>query len=118
MWQRILEGMERESGVRKMNALIFVALLLIIGNVVCLYFFRWLPKNKYEVGDYVYTRIYEGLFVARIDSIVWESIFPGLIEKPVYNVYFFTKEKHARLSEGAILCKFKGERLIPSEENT
>lgn len=72
-----------------MSKLIFATSLLIIGNVVCLYFFRWLPKNKYEVGDYVYTRINEGLFVARIDNIVWESNFPGLIHKPIYNVYFF-----------------------------
>lgn len=101
-----------------MSALIFVSLLLIIGNVVCLYFFRWLPKNKYEVGDYVYTRINEGLFVARIDSIVWESNIPDLIDRPTYNVYYFSIEKHACLPESAILCKFKGERLVLNEENS
>lgn len=100
------------------GALVLIASVIIIGNFISLYLFRWVYKNKYEVGDYVYTRINEGLFVARIDNIVWESNFPGLIHKPIYNVYFFSKEKHARLAESAILCKFKGERLIPNGENS
>lgn len=97
------------------SALVFVASVIIIGNFVSLYLFRWVHKNKYKVGDYVYTRTTEGLFVARIDSIVWESNIPGLIDRPTYHVYYFSTKKHACLPESAIFCKFKGERLVPNE---
>lgn len=97
------------------SALVLVASVIIIGNFVSLYLFRWVYKNKYKVGDYVYTRTTEGLFVARIDSIVWESNIPNLIDRPTYNVYYFSTEKHACLPESAILCKFKGERLVINE---
>lgn len=97
------------------SALVFVASVIIIGNFVSLYLFRWVHKNKYKVGDYVYIRTTGGLFVARIDSIVWESNIPDLIGRPTYNVYYFSTEKHACLPESAILCKFKGERLVLNE---
>lgn len=97
------------------SALVLVASVIIIGNFVSLYLFRWVHKNKYKVGDYVYIRIAERLFVARIDSIVWESNIPDLIDRPTYNVYYFSTEKHACLPESAILCKFKGERLVINE---
>ena len=102
--------------VEGMNAgLIFIALVIIIANFISLYLFRWVHKNKYKVGDYVYIRTAERLFVARIDSIVWESNIPDLIDGPTYNVYYFSTEKHACLPESAILCKFKGERLVINE---
>ena len=53
--------------------------------------------------------------LARIDGITWESSVPQLIDGPVYNVYYVDTEKHVRISEGAIFCKFKGERLVPNE---
>lgn len=98
-----------------MSKLIFATSVLIIINLVGLFFFRWVRKNKYKVGDYVYIRTAERLFVARIDSIVWESNIPDLIDRPTYNVYYFSTEKHACLPESAILCKFKGERLVIHE---
>ena len=70
------------------SALVLVASVIIIGNFVSLYLFRWVHKNKYKVGDYVYIRTAERLFVARIDSIVWESNIPDLIDRPTYNVYY------------------------------
>lgn len=97
------------------GALVFVASVIIIGNFISLYLFRWVHKNKYKVGDYVYIRTTGGLFVARIDSIVWESSIPQLIDGPVYNVYYVDAEKHVRIPESAIFCKFKGERLVPNE---
>ena len=97
------------------SALVLVASVIIIGNFISLYLFRWVHKNKYKVGDYVYIRTAEGLFVARIDSITWESNIPGLIDRPTYHVYYFSTEKHACLPESAILCKFKGERLVINE---
>ena len=97
------------------SALVLVASVIIIGNFVSLYLFRWVHKNKYKVGDYVYIRTTEGLFVARIDSIIWKSNIPDLIDRPTYNVYYFSTEKHVCLPESAILCKFKGERLVPNE---
>ena len=98
-----------------MSKLIFATSLVIIVNLVGWFFFRWVYKNKYKVGDYVYIRTAERLFVARIDSIVWESNIPDLIDRPTYNVYYFSTEKHACLPESAILCKFKGERLVINE---
>lgn len=97
------------------GALVLIASVIIIGNFISLYLFRWVHKNKYKVGDYVYIRTAERLFVARIDSIVWESNIPDLIDRPTYNVYYFSTEKHIYLPESAILCKFKGERLVPNE---
>lgn len=97
------------------GALVLIASVIIIGNFISLYLFRWVYKNKYKVGDYVYIRTTERLFVARIDSIVWESNIPDLIDRPTYNVYYFSTEKHACLPESAILCKFKGERLVLNE---
>lgn len=95
-----------------MSQLIFATSLLIIINLVGLFFFRWVRKNKYKVGDYVYTRTAEGLLLARIDSIVWKSNTPDLVGDPTYNVYYVSTEKHVRLPEDAILCKFKGKELI------
>lgn len=97
------------------NGLLFAVLVIIIGNFVSLYLFRWIPKNKYKAGDYVYTRTAEGLLLARIDSIIWKSNTPDLVGDPTYNVYYISTEKHVRLPEDAILCKFKGERLVVNE---
>ena len=98
-----------------MSALIFAISLLIVVNLVGLFCFRWVRKNKYKAGDYVYTKTAEGLLLARIDSIIWKSNTPDLVGDPTYNVYYVSTEKHVRLPESAILCKFKGERLIPNE---
>ena len=38
------------------GALVLIASVIIIGNFISLYFFRWVHKNKYKVGDYVYIR--------------------------------------------------------------
>lgn len=97
------------------SALVFVAFVIIIGNFIVLFLFRWIPKNKYEVGDYVYIKTIGGLLLARIDGITWESSVPDLVDRPTYNLYYVSTEKHVRLPESAILCKFKGERLIPNE---
>lgn len=97
------------------TALILIASVIIIGNFIGLLLFRWVRKNKYEVNDYVYIKTIGGLLLARIDGITWESSVPQLIDGPVYNVYYVDTEKHVRISEGAIFCKFKGERLIPNE---
>lgn len=94
------------------NGLLFAVLVIIIGNFVSLYLFRWIPKNKYKVGNYVYTRTAEGLLLARIDSIIWKSNTPDLVGDPTYNVYYVSTEKHVRLPEDAIFCKFKGKEII------
>ena len=98
-----------------MSELIFAVSLLIIVNLVGLFFFRWVRKNKYKAGDYVYTKTAEGLLLARIDSIIWKSNTPDLVGSPTYNVYYVSTEKRVRLPEDAILCKFKGEGLILNE---
>lgn len=97
------------------SVLLFVALVIIIGNFISLYLFRWVPKNRYKVGDYAYIKTIGGLLLARIDGITWESNIPDLIDGPMYNLYYVDADKHVRLPESAIFCKFKGERLIPNE---
>ena len=97
------------------NVLILITLVIVIANFIGLLLFRWVRKNKYEVNDYVYIKTIGGLLLARIDGITWESSIPQLIDGPVYNVYYVDAEKHVRISESAIFCKFKGERLVPNE---
>lgn len=63
----------------------------------------------------MYIKTIGGLLLARIDGITWESSIPQLIDGPVYNVCYVDAEKHVRIPESAIFCKFKGERLIPNE---
>lgn len=94
------------------TTLILITLVIIIGNFVCLHLLRWVPRNKYKVGDYVYTRTAEGLLLARIDSIIWKSNTPDLVGDPTYNVYYISTEKHVRLPEDAIFCKFRGKELV------
>lgn len=96
-----------------MNAgLIFIASVIIIANFIVSFLFRWVHKNKYEVNDYVYIKTIGGLLLARIDGITWESSIPNLIDGPTYNLYYVSTEKHVRLPESAIFCKFKGKELI------
>lgn len=97
------------------TALILITSVIVIGNFIGSLLFRWVHKNKYKVGDYVYIKTIGGLLLARIDSIAWESSVPDLVDSPTYNLYYVSDEKHVRLPESAIFCKFKGERLVTNE---
>lgn len=102
------------------SALVFVALVIIIGNFVCLYLFRWMPKNKYKVGDYVYMISDDGhLELAEIVYVEWHMRYDDIVDRPTYGINFIEGEHKGfsknGIAESAILCKFKGERLIPSE---
>lgn len=102
------------------SALVFVALVIIIGNFVCLYLFRWMPKNKYKVGDYVYMKSDNShLELAEIVYVEWHMRYDDIVDRPTYGINFIEGEHKGfsknGIAESAILCKFKGERLIPSE---
>lgn len=102
------------------NGLLFVALVIIIGNFISLYLFRWVPKNRYKVGDYVYM-ISDGchLELAEIVFVEWHIDCDNIVSRPIYTVNFIEGEHKGYskngIAENDIFCKFKGERLIPSE---
>ena len=103
-----------------MGKLIFAVSLLIIVNLVGLFFFRWVRKNKYKVGDYVYM-MSDGhhLELAEIVFVEWHIRCDDIVTRPTYGVNFIEGEYKGfgrdEIPESAILCKFKGERLIPNE---
>lgn len=102
------------------NGLIFVALVIIIGNFISLYLFRWVPKNRYKVGDYVYMKS-DGCYLelAEIVFIEWHISCDNIVSRPIYTVNFIEGEHKGYskngIAENDIFCKFKGERLILSE---
>lgn len=97
------------------NLITVVAAILIVLNVWDTFSSCRVKKNKYEVNEYVYVKTIGGPLLARVDGVFWESNVPHLIDGPSYNLYYVDAEKHVRLPESAILCKFKGERLITNE---
>lgn len=103
-----------------MGKLIFATSVLIIINLVGLFFFRWVRKNKYKVGDYVYIKSDDShLELAEIVFVEWHIRCDDIVTHPTYGVNFI-EGKHKGFSrdevpESAILCKFKGERLVPNE---
>ena len=103
-----------------MSELIFAVSLLIIVNLVGLFFFRWVRKNKYKVGDYVYMKSDNGrLELAEIVFVEWHIRCDDIVTRPTYGVNFIEGEYKGfgrdEIPESAILCKFKGERLVPNE---
>ena len=106
-----------------MSELIFAVSLLIIVNLVGLFFFRWVYKNKYKVGDYVYMKSDNGhLELAEIVYVDWHMRYDDIVDRPTYGVNFIEGEHKGfgrdEVPENAILCKFKGERLVLNEENS
>ena len=102
------------------TGLILVALVIIIGNFVCLYLLRWVPRNKYKVGDYVFMKSDDGhLELAEIIYIEWNMRYDDIVDRPTYGVNFIEGEHKGfsrdNIPESAILCKFKGEGLILNE---
>lgn len=97
------------------NLITVVALIFIVIDIWYTFWTCPVKKNKYEVNEYVYVKTIGGPLLARVDGVFWESSLPHLIDGPSYNLYYVDAEKHVRLSESAILCKFKGERLITNE---
>ena len=103
-----------------MSKLIFAVSLLIIVNLVGLFFFQWVRKNKYKVGDYVYM-MSDGrhLELAEIVFVEWHMRYDDIVDRPTYGVNFIEGEHKGfgrdEIPESAILCKFKGERLILNE---
>lgn len=97
------------------NVITVIAAILIVLSVWDTLSSCRVKKNKYEVNDYVYVKTIGGPLLARVDGVFWENSLPHLIDGPSYNLYYVGTEKHVRLSESAILCKFKGERLITNE---
>ena len=102
------------------TALIFITSVIVIGNFVVSLLFRWVPKNKYKVGDYVYM-MSDGrhLELAEIVFVEWHIRCDDIVTRPTYGVNFIEGEYKGfgrdEIPESAILCKFKGERLIPNE---
>lgn len=102
------------------NGLLFAVLVIIIGNFVSLYLFRWIPKNKYKVGDYAYM-MSDGrhLELAEIVFVEWHIRCDDIVTRPTYGVNFIEGEHKGfgrdEIPESAIFCKFKGERLIRNE---
>lgn len=76
---------------------------------------RLVKKNKYEPNDYVYVKTIGGPLLARVEKVVWESSVSPLVTGPIYHLYYVESETRTHLLESAILCKFKGERLITNE---
>ena len=106
-----------------MSELIFATSLLIIVNLVGLFFFRWVRKNKYKVGDYVFMKSDDGhLELAEIVFVEWHIRCDDIVTRPTYGVNFIEGEYKGfgrdEIPESAILCKFKGERLVLNEENS
>ena len=103
-----------------MSELIFAVSLLIIVNLVGLFFFRWVRKNKYKVGDYVYKKSDNGrLELAEIVYVDWYMRYDDIVDRPTYGITFIEGEHKGfgrdEVPESAIFCKFKGERLIFNE---
>lgn len=103
-----------------MSKLIFATSLLIIVNLVGLFFFRWVRKNKYKVGDYVFMKSDDGhLELAEIVFVEWHIRCDNIVNRPTYGVNFIEGEHKGfgrdEVPEDAIFCKFKGERLISNE---
>lgn len=95
--------------------MVFITVVAVAVGLWYIIALRTVKRNKYEVHDFVYIKTIGGLLLARIDSITWESSVPHLIGGPTYDLYYVDAEKHACLPESAILCKFKGERLVLNE---
>ena len=103
-----------------MSALIFAVSLLIIVNLVGLFFFRWVPKNRYKVGDYVFMKSDDSyLELAEIVYVEWHIRCDDIVNRPTYGISFIEGEHKGYskngIAENDIFCKFKGERLIPNE---
>ena len=103
-----------------MSELIFATSLLIIVNLVGLFFFRWVHKNKYKVGDYVYMMSDNShLELAEIVYVEWHMRYDDIVDHPTYGISFIEGEHKGfgrdDVPESAILCKFKGERLVINE---
>ena len=103
-----------------MSKLIFATSLLIIVNLVGLFFFRWVRKNKYKVGDYVFMKSDDGhLELAEIVFVEWHIRCDNIVNRPTYRVNFIEGEHKGfsrdEVPEDAIFCKFKGERLVSNE---
>lgn len=103
-----------------MSKLIFATSLLIVVNLVGLFCFRWVHKNKYKVGDYVFMKSDDGhLELAEIVYIEWNMRYDDIVDRPTYGVNFIEGEHKGfgrdEIPESAIFCKFKGERLIRNE---
>ena len=106
-----------------MSKLLFATSLLIIVNLVGLFFFRWVRKNKYKVGDYVFMKSDDGhLELAEIVYVKWYMRYDDIVDRPTYGVNFIEGEHKGfsrdNIPESAIFCKFKGERLVLNEENS
>lgn len=102
------------------SALVLIASLIIIGNFISLYLFRWVHKNKYKVGDYVFMKSDNGhLELAKIVYVEWHIDCDNIVDHPTYGVSFIEGEHKGfsrdNVPESAILCKFKGERLVTNE---
>lgn len=103
-----------------MSQLIFATSLLIIINLVGLFFFRWVRKNKYKVGDYVFMKSDNGhLELVEIIYVEWHIRYDNIVDRPTYGITFIKGEykgfSRDNIPESAILCKFRGERLVPNE---
>lgn len=105
------------------GALVLIASVIIIGNFISLYLFRWVHKNKYKVGDYVYMKSDNShLELAEIVFVEWHICCDNIVNRPTYGVNFIEGEHKGvdryDIPESAIFCKFKGERLVLNEENS
>lgn len=97
------------------NVILGAATALIVFTILDHTLTRRVKKNKYEPNDYVYVKTIGGPLLARVEKVVWESSVSPLVTGPIYHLYYVESEKNTHLPESAILCKFKGERLITNE---
>lgn len=93
-------------------AITIVALISIAINIWFAFWQCTVKKNKHYVGEYIFVRTIKGPVLARIEKIFWESNTSGLIDGPIYYVFYTDTEKYVRISESSIFCEFKGERLV------
>lgn len=97
------------------NVILGVTTTLIVFTILDHTLARRVKKNKYEPNDYVYVKTIGGPLLARVEKVVWESSVSPLVDGPIYYLYYVESETRTHLLESAILCKFKGERLITNE---